>query len=304
MIKKAYCAMLIVCLFISNVFASTTTYERTLDNLQISEDIKVTSYNRDIILSTPKVDETEKVYDFADLFSSYEEELLYNKITDFLNNSDLDMAVVTINDNPRNSAMKYADDFYDYNYFGSGSTQDGLLFLIDMDTREMWISTTGTAQIMYDDYRINKILDSTYAKISNEEYYECALAFIDRAQYYYNLGIPDSNKNANINKDGDYIYTDTLDNKYDIYILIIPSAIISLIVVLIMMRKHKTIKKATTAFSYMQEKNITYREDTFINTYTSKVYDPPSSSSGSSGGGSSSHRSSSGRSHGGGGRRF
>lgn len=303
MIKKAYCAMLIVCLFISNVFASTTTYERTLDNLQISADIKVTSYNRDIILSTPKVDETEKVYDFADLFSSYEEELLYNKITDFLNNSDLDMAVVTINDNPRNSAMKYADDFYDYNYFGKGNTHDGILFLIDMDTREMWISTTGTAQIMYDDYRIDKILDATYSKITKEKYYECADTFISNAKYYYELGIPDSNENAYINEYGDYIYSKDYIMA-SITVAALPAFIISLIIVLIMMRKHKTIKKATTAFSYMQEKNITYREDTFINTYTSKVYDPPSSSSGSSGGGSSSHRSSSGRSHGGGGRRF
>jgi len=298
--KKIFALVFTFVLLISNAVASTTTYERTLDNLRVSSDIEV--YNRNIILSIPSVNESEKIYDFANLFSNSEEVELYNKVTEFINNSDLDMVIVTIDDNPRYSAMNYADDFYDYNYFGKGSTHDGILFLIDMDTREMWISTTGSGQLMYDDYRIDKILDSTYSEIAKEKYYECADAFIDKASYYYNLGIPDSNENAYINEYGDYIYDEEEDILANIIIIIIPSFIISLIIVFIMKGKHKTIKKATTAFSYMKEKAITYKEDTFLTTNTIKVYDPPSSSS--SGGGSSTHRSSSGRSHGGGGRRF
>ena len=301
--KRFFSLIFALSLLISNAFATVATYERTLDNLRVFSDIKVNDYNRDIILSTPSVNENEKVYDFANLFNSSEEQLLYNKVSEFINNGDLDMVIVTIDDNPRNSAMKYADDFYDYNYFGEGSTHDGILFLIDMDTREMWISTTGTGQLMYDDYRIEKILDATYSKITKEKYYECAEAFISNAKYYYELGIPDSNENAYINEYGDYVYSEDAIIA-SITVAALPAFIISLIIVFIMKGKHKTIKKATTAFSYMREKNITYREDSFINTYTSKVYDPPSSSSGSSGGGSSSHRSSSGRSHGGGGRRF
>lgn len=294
--KKIICLVIGFFLLISNTFASTTTYERTMDNLQINDDIKVTNNNINIILTTPKVNETEKVYDFANLFSSYEEEELYNEIIDFISKTNLDMAVVTIDDNPRNSAMKYADDFYDYNYFGTGSTHDGLLFLIDMDTREMWISTTGEAMIMYDDNRIERILDATYDEITLENYYECALAFVNKAEYYFNLGIPSSNENAYINSAGDYVSVAKSN-----FSPIIP-LIISVIIIFIMKGKHKTIKKATTAFMYITDKKITAREDVFLTTHTDRVYDPPSSSS--SGGGSSSHRGSSGRSHGGGGRRF
>jgi len=74
-------------------------------------------------------------------------------------------------------------------------------------------------------------------------------------------------------------------------------------VVLLMKMKHKTIRKATTAWAYMHRPTITYRDDTFLTTNTVKTYIPPASSSSSSGG-SSVHSSSSGRSHGGGGRRF
>jgi len=212
--NKKYFLIFSICFFlISNSFASTKTYERTLNNLQVSEDIEVTDYNRDIILKTPKVDETEKIYDFADLFSKSEEEQLYNEINDFIYDTDFDMAIVTINKNPKSSAMNYADDFYDYNYFGIGSTHDGLLFLIDMDTREMWISTTGNAILMYDDNRIDEILYNTYVEISNQNYYECGLSFIETSKYYFGLGIPDSNKDYIIDENGDYIY----NNKNDTY---------------------------------------------------------------------------------------
>ena len=304
MTKKCICMLISFCLLISNVFASTNTYERTRDNLLVPDDINVTSRNINSILSTPKVDETEKVYDFADLLTSSEEESLYSEISNFINNSDLDMAIVTIDSNPKNFAREYADDFYDYNHFGIGNTRDGLIFLIDMDTREMWISTSGEAQLVYDDYRIDRILDATYDKISQQQYYDCALSFIEKSQDYFDKGIPESNQNAYIDENGDYIYDESVQLTVDEALIsaVMGSGIITLIAIIVMAFKHRTIKKATTAVSYMMDRNITMREDMFLTTHTDRVYSPQSSSS--SGGGSSTHRSSSGRSHGGGGRRF
>lgn len=300
--KKYFCIIFMCIFIISNAFASTTTYERTLDNLQISSDITVTSSNRNNILNTPKVNETEKVYDFANLFTNSQEEILYSEITDFIFKSDLDMAIVTIDNNPKYSAMVYADDFYDYNYFGIGDNHDGLLFLIDMDTREMYISTTGEAIRVYDDNRIDKILDSTYSEISNQDYYGCAYEFIEKSEYYFNIGIPESNKYSHIDENGDYIYEGEVEYDTPYGTIFVISLVIALIVVFVMKSKHKTIKKATTAWAYMHKPSITHREDIFLTTNTVKTYFPRSSGSG--GGGSSIHRSSSGRSHGGGGRRF
>jgi len=305
--KKCFVFVFIILFLVSNSLASTTTYERTLDDLQVSEDINVNSYNRNIILNTPKVNELEKIYDFADLFTDNEEALLYNKVNNYISKSNLDMAIVTIDYNPKNSAMNYADDFYDYNYFGTGSTHDGVLFLIDMDTREMYISTTGEAILVYDDNRIDKILDDTYIKISNKDYYGCADKFVEKAEHYFILGIPSSNLDSTIDSNGDYIY-DEYGSSYDVeafLVFLVISFVIALIIVFIMKGKHRTIKKATSAWAYMHNPAFTYIDDSFLTTNTVSVYDPPASSSGSSrSGGSSSHRSSSGRSHGGGGRRF
>lgn len=251
--------------------------------------------------TVPIVDNSTKVYDFADLLSTTEEDSLYNSIVEFIQTYNLDMAVVTINHN-FTSAMRYADDFYDYNGFGVGATNDGLLFLIDMDNREMYITTTGTAQLVYDDYRINKILDATYAEIINQDYYGCAGEFVRLSQDYASLGIPDSNKYADIDEYGDYYVTTTNNKSVNFEVAFVIAGIITLIFMIISLSKHRMIKKASEAKHYLKNIRITNRVDNFLHTHTSKVYIPPANTS--SGGGSSTHHSSSGRSHGGGGRRF
>lgn len=299
--KRICSFMIVICLIISNVLASTTTYTRTKDNLQVASDIEVTNSNMNLILKTPKVNEEEKIYDFAELLTEEEEQILYDEITEYISKTNMDMAVVTINDNNKTSAMNYADDFYHYNYFGKGNTHDGLLFLIDMDNREMWISTNGEAIIMYDDDRLDRILDKTYDKISQKDYNGCVEAFIEESTNYFNKGVPSSNKDAYIDRNGDYIYN-SQKSEITIFTFIIP-LILSVVIVLLMKGWHKTIKRATTALLYMKKGFITTQEDVFLTSNTDKVYDPPSSSSSRSGG-SSTHRSSSGRSSGGRGRSF
>ena len=95
----------------ANVFASTNTEVRTADDLKIRSDITVNSTVREAALSTPKVDASEKVYDFADLLTDEEEQDLYEKITKFINKNKMDMVIVTIYENKKNSSMDYADDF-------------------------------------------------------------------------------------------------------------------------------------------------------------------------------------------------
>lgn len=299
--KKIILITLILTILSSICFASTNTYTRTEDDLQIWSDIQVTSYNKSKILNTPKVNENEKIYDFANLFTSQEEQQLYLKATEFISKYNYDMVIVTINNNNKSNAMNYADDFYDYNYFGKGSNYDGILFLIDMDTREMWISTTGNCIRMYNDYRIDKILDVCYSYIKRPNYYKTAESFITKASSFANSGYPNS-KNYNSTDLNNY------NNKAPFGEILtystFGSVIFTAIIIFIAYRKHRTIKKATTAIDYFDRADykLTTKEDFFLSTHTDRVYDPPSSSS--SGGGSSTHFSSSGRSHGGGGRRF
>ncbi len=287
--------ILLLSAFALKVDASTNTYTRTESNLRVPND--VSTNNKANIYRTPSVDEDEKIYDFAKIISDYDEKLLFEKIEEFIDEYDMDMVVVTINKSEFGTAMSYADDFYDYNYFGKNKTRDGLLLLIDMYKREVAISTSGHAILVYDDNRIDRMLDYLETDLGYGTYYDAVDTFIENATKYAKKGIAPSNKNAYIDENGDIVYV----SPFPWFMIIVISIIITVVTISILLSRHKQIKKSSTAKYYLKSINITNREDKFITTFTTSTI-ISSSSSGSHG--SSTHRSSSGRSHGGGSRRF
>lgn len=278
--------------------ASTNTTPRTEENLQIRESLLNKNRARKAALITPKVDESEKIYDFAHILSESEETALFLQISNYIEQNKMDMVVVTIDKNNKSSAMDYADDFYDYNYFGIGSTNDGILLLIDMDNRVVWISTTGEAQRIYDDNRIDRMLDVVQPKLTSGRYQLAVEEFIQYADQYVKMGVPNTNKNTYIDKNGEY----KIPLKEFIPMGLFVGSIITIIIIVIGVMSHKNVKKATRAKYYLQKDSvkITEKNDMFVNSRTTSVR----IDSDSYGGGSSTHHSSSGTSHGGGGRSF
>lgn len=280
---------------LNNVFASTNTKERTESNYLVPGNIKVTESNKDVILKTPAVNAEEKVYDFADLFTDSEESELYKQISEYISISNMDLAVVTINENNKYDVEKYADDFYDYNDFGINSSRDGILFLIDMDKRQIHMTTTGKAIKMYDDNRIDSALDLVYQHMTDQEYYTGTSKFINRISEDFQAGVPASNKNMVIDKDGNV----HIIKRVNWFLLVIISLIVSIITIVILVAKNKLVRKATTAEEYLDKDSVKINgQDVFLSTHTTK-HKIDHSSSGSSGG-SSYHGGSSGMSHGGG----
>ena len=265
------------------VYASTNTKERTEDNYLVEDWVTVTEDNKNNILTTPAIDATEKVYDFADLFTDEEEQQLYTKITNYINEYNLDLAVVTIDENNK-TPREYADDFYDYNDFNQ---QGGILFLIDMYNRKIYMSTTGEAIKMYNDYIINTALDEVYTYMSDEEYYEGTSSYIDKISDYAKKGVPTSNNEEK-----------SLTSS--IFMSLLIGLIGTAIIMAILIFKNRMVKKATTAREYLNKNSIKIQNmgEILISSNTTKHEIDHSSS------GSSTHTGSSGSSHGGGGHSF
>lgn len=300
--RKVCYLLLIVILFsfcIVPVSASTNTFSRTEDNLLVSSDITVTSQNIDNILNTPAVDASEKVYDFAELLTLSEEEKLYHQVEQFMDSANLDLAIVTISENNKLNAREYADDFYDYNGFGTDSEHSGVLFLVDMDTREIYMSTTGKAISLYSDYRIDMTLDAISQEFSNQNYYQGITKFVTILKNYDTIGLPS-------NKDSKYAIGDDGEVYREfpwLIVLGVPFAITA-IVIGVMIHKNKLVRAATSSREYLDKDSLKINTVSDRLIFTNTVAVPRSTGSSSSGGGSSRHSGSSGRSHGGGGHRF
>lgn len=249
-------------------------------------------------------DNTLKVYDYAQVLTSSEEEKLKESILNYIDTYNMDMVLVTVKYHEKNNTKAYAEDFYDYNNFGIGNTKDGIIFVIDFTFgyTDIYISTTGEAIRMYDDYRINKMLDNIADK-KDDGYFSMFESFIKDSSSYASKGIPSSNSGTQINSNGDLVYKKSIPW----VMIVIISIIVPTVVIVILISKNKMVKKSVNATYYLKDGSVVInnKNDRFITTHTTsvRINDDSSSSSGRVGG-SSVSRGSSGRSHGGGGRRL
>lgn len=132
----------------------------------------------------------ERVLDGAGLFSARETEELEQQLASLRAETKMDAVLVTTDDTGGKSARDYADDTYDEQGFGTGSDKSGVLFLIDLDNREMWISTTGKMIRYLTDDRISSMLDHAYEYAQEGNFAGCAGQMIADTAHWYRAGIP------------------------------------------------------------------------------------------------------------------
>ena len=126
------------------------------------------------------------VEDNADLFTYEEFEQITSDAADFTASKDISLAILTIDYAQGLSSEEYANDYIDNLIDGEGWNEDCMLFMIDMDNRNVWVSTTGRAENIY--YDVDSVIDGGYDHLVNGEYGQCILGMIEVAgngAYFY-----------------------------------------------------------------------------------------------------------------------
>ena len=227
------------------------------------------------------IDTTKKIYDYAEIFTETEEKEIYNTLNELIQKYKTDLVIVTINENPNSTAERYATLFYDENNFGDGSDKEGVLLLIDFDTREYYILTTGISMKIVNDYRVEKILTKMETAMKNGEYLDATKTYLKEINKYYSY------------------------HKYGPPLLWIIAIIGGIIIGNFRLKREKKkldlIKDVLEASNYVNDGHIDQQSDQIIKKRTQVIHNVDHSGGG--GGGHSSH-SGGGSSHGGGGRHF
>lgn len=255
-----------------------------------------------------------RVFDEAGLFSEAEKSSMEEEIASMRKDMNMDVVIVTTDDAEGKSAEKYCEDFYINGNFGTGKDYSGVIFLIDMDNRELYIAPVGTMNRFLTDKRWNEILDNAYEGALNGDYAASAEAFLAGVRQYYAAGIPG----------GQYNY-DRDTGKISIYRSITRlEALAALTVALLaaigpcigIMNRYAMKKERKQAGNYLKAYRVdcsfrfSANTDNLVNKTVTHIVIPKNNSGSHSGGGvgSSSGRStthsSGGRSFGGGGRKF
>lgn len=245
-----------------------------------------------------------KVYvlDRANVIAASNEAEIEKEALRVAEKTGFNIVVLTSDDigSPKTDArtVAFADDSYEEL---CGKDTDGILLLINCDTKYDYISTSGSCINYFSDARIESIFDYIWDDLKNENFAKAAYKFVSRVEYYYSAG------KANHQQEIAGIEVDLFDFAG---MLFVPSFIALFIGVAIYAGKsaqYKMEKPGTR--NYILDNSLVFdvKTDTFVGNIVNRIYTPRSSSSGShrSGGGghhSSTHHSSSGGRHGGGGR--
>lgn len=243
---------------------------------------------------------SDKVVDEAGLLTDSEEQSLESYIKEVIEKHDFDydIAVVTVNYTDGKSAEAYADDYYDYNFYGYDSEGSGLLLLVDMGGRNWHISTKGKGIRAFTDYGISQIGDEVAGYLSDGYYYNAFKKFADLADSYIDK-YENSGKAYDVgNKPKDYGHM--------FLVSLLGSMVVAVIVCICMAAQLKTAVKQTAARVYVKNGSmrVTNAHDIFLYNTVSKTKIETDSGGHGGGGGSSTHVSSSGSTHGGGGGKF
>lgn len=252
------------------------------------------------------------VVDYAGLLTSEEEERLQQQISEDIPTLQLDIVIVTTYGTGDRNVQQFADDFYDDNGYGYGSTNSGILLLLDMEAREWYMSTCGDAIYIFTDYGLEQLGQRILPWLSDGEYYRAFETWLESLAYYvdaYNSGTPIDGYAPPDDYDspyGDEIYY--YDDHVGIRIHPFPIALVigliaAVITILVMRSKMNTARLQKGAANYLAEGSFHMRQrsDMFLYSRVSRTAKPKDNGSG---GGSSVHRSSGGISHGGRGGRF
>ena len=330
--KRTLKILLLTIIFLNAlvVNAAPTTYDRqTLENYGVKKDWTIDDSNKDNVLKTPAVDANEKLYDFSDVLTDEEEERIKTRIAEFIEKTNMDMVIVTEKipypDEIKNYCYsesqadqkeqevneEYAADFYDYNDFGMKfKNNSGVLLLrnteIDpcFDAMYYDMYTFGDTQLYFVPYRYDSILDGIYNNLHNDNYVEGFLDFINRTENYILSGKPSEMENYYVDEKG-FLHKNPATYQIPWTTAIIISIGVTLIVMLILIKKNRMVMKATQAVEYLNKKsiNITNRQDVFLHSHTSSYTVSHDSGGSGGGGGFSSHSGSSGGGHSSGGGR-
>ena len=218
------------------------------------------------------------VVDRAELLTDEEEKALLARCEAFTAKHKMEIAIVTVNDFEGKTYKEYGDDFYDYNGYGYGKNDDGLLVLFKPGAdgeRALYITTHGKGEMNFFETIREEMYSAMKDLIIAEDYNGAFNAFLDKAEYTMRPNV----------------------SPIWLFVLVIVGAVIGLLIIMKMTSANYTVAKRDAAnYARPGSLAVTNRHDAFAYTNTKKVAKAKDSSN-NSGSSSSTHKSSSGRTH-------
>lgn len=191
--------------------------------------------------------------------------------------NSIDIQILTVESYTGYSIQDYADIYYENHGFGYGSEKSGLILVLSMSERDLYISTQGSVLYITDGLSYD-FLDEISVGQYGDGFSEFIYAVDDAVNNLESSGSEDGSKNS-------------------IIIGAVAGFIAATVTVIVMNSKMKTVRSNPYASDYIKSESFNLKESKDIFLFSNVTRTLRQTSNSSSGGGV--HRSSSGTTHGG-----
>ncbi|MGP5430380.1 TPM domain-containing protein [Enterococcus malodoratus] len=183
-----------------------------------------------------------------------------------------------------------------------GKDNNGALLLLDMNQREIYLSTSGNMIDYVTDKRRDSLLDDVEAAMKDGNYYQASADYLSNAKDFVDDGVPSGSYRID-EKTGKVTYYKSITPlEFTIGLIV---AAVAAIGFFISVRLRYQLKTGTYRYPYRQnaQLDLIERQDQLVNSFVTTRRIPKPSNNGGGGGGSTTN-SSGGGTFGGGGRSF
>lgn len=286
--------------------------------------IQLIVYQMSLIIDN--VEPSRNIVDMANILNSEQTSQLEQKITQVINNCQMDVVILTTCLNNGKSMVDFADDYYDENDYGIDLRKSGLILVLSLQDNEWYISTSGAAIDTFSDWGIEYLGKVMKPSLVDRNFYQAFEDFVSYTEKFNVQAVTDKPYDRynqgdlpNLDVDEEVVFDNQnnsepktkMDSNKRILISLGAGLIIGFIISFIRMGKLNTKKSVKNANEYVKENsfkltksNDLYLYQTVTKSARPKYEDNNHSTSSYHKTTSSTHRSSSGRTHGGGGGKF
>ncbi|MDO4486808.1 MAG: TPM domain-containing protein [Bacillota bacterium] len=232
-----------------------------------------------------------RLVDEAELLTDEEESSLADKLDAVSDKWQCDVAIVTVDSLGSKTATEFADDYFDYNGYGYGDNDDGIMLVISMESRDWAITTHAFGIEAFTDAGQEYIMNKVIPPLGNESYSSAFSIFADQCDVFLEKA------RAGEPYDSHNLPKESHAKLYILWIIpcLIAGAILAFVLTIKEKKSLKSVMKKAGAREYIGKVEINEKHDKFLYRNLDKVliHDDDDDS------GSSTHVSSSGETHGG-----
>ena len=246
-----------------------------------------------------------QVYDDAGILSEDEIDEITKVADEVEDKTGWDLIILTVNDASVTSDRDYAEEQFNE----CTESDDGIAYLLNMDSRSFYIATAGEAYEYVGDSQIDEMLDDVVTYAGEGDYAQAMIAMIEDTESYYTSNTA---KDMTIyDEDQGIYYSSSTNHRFLSYGEMAIAAVLGvaacLIFCLVITGKYR-LKFGRYHYNAREHAQINLRrnEDHFVRQFITrrKIPKDPPKNGGGGGGTSTIHQGSGGRSFGGGGRSF